>query len=485
MSRLIVHPGAPLRGQARVPGDKSISHRTLMLGALADGVSHVSGFLPGDDCLATLGCMRALGVEIEIGSEGFSRLGANAGATVEAATAEAVTTNVTIHGRGLRGLQTPAAPLDCVRSGTTMRLLAGILAGQDFDSVLSGDPQLLRRPMRRIVEPLRAMGADIGDNEGRAPLTIHGHDLHSSEHTLSVASAQVKSAILLAGLFADGPVVVRQPGPARNHTERMLKSQISESANQRIGELRITNHESRATQSPNHPTTQPPLVVDDLTVTLNPSAIDHLEPLNMTVPGDISSAAFLLVAALLVPDSEIMLAGVNTNWTRTGLLDVLAAMGAEIVLMNESEQGGEPVADLTVRTTSLMGTEIGGDTVVRMIDEFPILAVAATQARGTTVVRDAAELRVKETDRVAVVVEELRKLGARIEPLPDGFVIEGPIPLRGAVVDSHGDHRLGMALAVAGLVAEGETVIENAERIADSFPGFGDVLRSLGAKLVE
>ncbi|MBN2392909.1 MAG: 3-phosphoshikimate 1-carboxyvinyltransferase [Anaerolineae bacterium] len=477
MSQLVIQPGGALRGRARVPGDKSISHRALMLGALAEGDSHIAGFLPGGDCLATLDCIRALGVEIEVCSDGFSRSDANScatakaatakAATAKAATAKAATMNVTIHGRGLYGLQVSVAPLDCVRSGTTMRLLAGILAGQTFDSVLAGDPQLLRRPMRRITEPLRRIGADITDTEGHGPLVIRGKKLRGSEHQLTVASAQVKSAILLAGLFAEGVMVVHECGPARDHTERMLKSQIRE--------LRITNHESR--------TAQPPLATDGLTVTLDPTAIDYLETLNMTVPGDMSSAAFPLVAALLVADSEITLEGVGVNPTRTGLLDVLAAMGADIVLGNQHEQGGEPVADLTVRSASLMGTEIGGDTVVRMIDEFPILAVAATQAEGRTVVRDAAELRVKETDRVAVVVEELRKLGARIEPLPDGFVIEGPMPLRGAAVDSHGDHRLGMALAVAGLVAEDETIIENAGCIADSFPGFVGIIQELGGNI--
>jgi 3-phosphoshikimate 1-carboxyvinyltransferase len=473
MSQLIIQPGGALRGTARVPGDKSISHRALMLGALANGVSHVRGLLPGGDCLATLGCMRDLGVEIEVGSDGFSRSDANSRAT-----AEAVTTNVIIHGRGLRGLQEPVAPLNCVRSGTTMRLLAGILTGQNFDSILTGDPQLLRRPMRRIVEPLRAMGAEIADNEGRAPLTIHGCALHGSEHTLTVASAQVKSAILLAGLFAGGATVVHECGPARDHTERMLKSQIGKSENQRITnyELRITNSQS--------PISNPLFCVENV-ITLNPTLIDCLEPLNMTVPGDMSSAAFPLVAALLAADSEITLEGVGVNPTRTGLLDVLTAMGADIALENRHEQGGEPVADVAARSSALCGTEIGGDVVVRMIDEFPVLAVAATQARGATVVRDALELRVKETDRIATVVAELRKLGAQIEPLEDGFVVEGPTPLRGTVVDSHGDHRLGMALAVAGLVVEGETIIKNADCIADSFPGFGNVLRSLGATLVE
>ncbi len=465
MNTLIVRQSRGLGGQVSVPGDKSISHRALMLGALAEGVSRVRNFLPAGDCLATLGCLRALGIEIERHDE----------------------TTLTVHGRGLRGFQSPvmsyprkrvstpidsrlrgndgngrtALELNCVRSGTTMRLLAGILAGQSFDSVLIGDAQLLRRPMRRVVEPLRQMGAQIDDLDGRAPLHIRGTPLHGYDHTLKVASAQVKSALLLAGLYADGPTVVREPGPGRDHTERMLKAQIA-------------NHPT--TQPPNHPTTQHALVVDGLTVTLNPALIDHLEPLNITVPGDFSSAAFLLVAATLVSGSDVTVEGVGINPTRTGLLDVLRQMGAEIAVENECEQGGEPVADLTVRSANLTATTIQGDTVVRMIDEFPVLAVAATQAEGQTVVRDARELRVKETDRIATTVEELCKLGANIAPTDDGFIVNGPTPLRGTVVDSHGDHRLAMALAVAGLIAEGETVVENTECISDSFPGFEDVI---------
>ncbi|MBN2002212.1 MAG: 3-phosphoshikimate 1-carboxyvinyltransferase [Anaerolineae bacterium] len=479
MSELEVRPGGALRGTISVPGDKSISHRALMLGALANGASHVRGLLPGGDCLATLACMRALGVEIEVENESVSSI------------------DVTIHGRGLRGLQAPAAPLDCARSGTTMRLLAGILAGQAFDSVLTGDPQLLRRPMRRVVEPLRAMGADIQDTDGHAPLNIRGRALRGCKHTLAVASAQVKSALLLAGLFADGATLVQQPGPARDHTERMLGAQIANgrSAGEQVSGL--ANHESRIMnqESPvadpqsniQHPISsiQHPLLCEKGVITLDPALIDYLNPLDMAVPGDISSAAFPVVAAILVPGSEITLTGVNVNPTRTGLLEVLAEMGAEIGMDNVREQGGEPVADLVVRAASLVGTEIGGDTVVRMIDEFPILAVAATQAEGRTVVRDAAELRVKETDRVAVVVEELRKMGATIEAREDGFVVEGPTQLRGAVVSSHDDHRLGMALAVAGLIAQGETVIEHAERIADSFPGFVEGMTQLGGAMTE
>jgi len=429
MSQLTVQPAGPLHGHIRVPGDKSISHRALLLGALADGASRVSGFLPSGDCLATLACIRALGVHVE---------------THDA-------TTLMVHGRGLRGLQAPAAPLNCVRSGTTMRLLAGILAGQSFECALTGEPQLLRRPMRRITDPLRRMGAAIEATDGHAPLTIRGRQLRGYDHALPVASAQVKSALLLAGLYADGPTIVRQPGPARDHTERMLAAM------------------GAAIQAPG------------LDVTLAPSS--SLSPLELPIPGDISSASFPLVAAVLVSGSAVAVEGVGVNPTRTGLLEVLRAMGAEIALEGEREQGGEPVADVTVRASSLVGVEIGGDTVVRMIDEFPVLAIAATQARGTTLVRDAAELRVKETDRIATAAAELRALGARIEPLPDGFVVEGPTPLHGGVVESHGDHRLAMALAVAGLIAQGEVTIENAECVADSFPGFVGLMRSLGAKI--
>jgi 3-phosphoshikimate 1-carboxyvinyltransferase len=425
VSQLAVHPSASLRGRVHVPGDKSISHRALLLGGLADGASRVSDFLPSGDCLATLACLQALGVEIETHGD----------------------TTLTIHGRGLRGLRVPATSLDCVRSGTTMRLLAGILAGQSFESTLTGDAQLLRRPMRRIVEPLRRMGAEIEDTEGHAPLTICGRRLRGYDHTLAIASAQVKSALLLAGLYAYGPTTVCQPGPARDHTERMLAA---------MGAV---------------------IETAGLTVTLHPSP--YLSPLLLCIPGDISSAAFLLVAATLVPGSEVTIEGLGVNPTRTGLLDVLRAMGADIVLKDEREEGNEPVADVTACASDLRSVEIGGPTVVRMIDEFPVLAIAATQARGTTVVRDAAELRVKETDRIATVVAELGALGARIEPLPDGFMVEGPTPLCGGLVNSHGDHRLAMALAVAGLVAEGGVVIENAECVADSFPGFVEFIQGL------
>lgn len=429
MSQLTVSSGAALRGCVTVPGDKSISHRALLLGALAEGSSHITGFLPSADCRATLNCLRALGVRIQTHNA----------------------TTLTVHGRGPGGLEAPTAPLDCVRSGTTMRLLTGILAGQPFTSTLSGDKQLLRRPMGRVVEPLRRMGANIEDTAGHAPLTVYGQPLNGITHELSVASAQVKSAILLSGLTAEGSTSVHQPGPARDHTERMLAAMGVD------------------------------IQTSGLTVTLRPAS--RLAPLSLTIPGDASSAAFLLVAAALVPDSDVTVTGVGINPTRTGLLDVLRAMGTDISVCNQHSASGETVADVTTRTSGLRGVTIEGDTVVRMIDEFPILAVAATQAHGTTVVRDANELRVKETDRIDVVVQELGALGAHIEPREDGFVVEGPTPLHGAPAHSHGDHRLAMALAVAGLVTDGDVIIQDMDCVEDSFPGFVERMQAIGARV--
>lgn len=432
MVRLVVEGSGPLQGRVRVPGDKSISHRALLLGAIAEGEMRVENWLPAGDCQATLRCLRALGVEIE----------------------QHTPTTLTVHGRGLRGLRPPTEVLDCRGSGTTMRLLAGILAGHPFESVLDGHAGLRRRPMGRIIEPLRQMGARVeGRDGGYPPLRIHGGDLQGIDYALPVASAQVKSCLLLAGLYAVGPTTVREPGPARDHTERMLRAMGAD------------------------------LQVDGAAITLTPSP-RPLRPLHLRVPGDLSSAAFLLVAALLVPGSVVRIEGVGVNPTRTGLLDVLRAMGAEIALRNARERGGEPVADLHVEASSLHGTTVQGELVVRMIDEFPILAVAATQAEGRTVVHDARELRVKETDRIAAVTMELRKLGAHVEERPDGFVVEGPTPLRGAVVNSHGDHRLAMALAVAGLVAKGTTVVEGAEVMGDSFPGFVEMMRGMGGQRI-
>ena len=428
MDQLIVEKASSLHGRIRVPGDKSISHRTLLLGALAEGDSLVRGFLPSGDCLATLRCIEALGIPVE----------------------EQESHTLTIRGQGLRGLRRPDQPLNCVRSGTTMRLLAGILAGQSFASTLTGDGQLLRRPMGRIADPLRKMGAQISTRDGRGPLTIRGATLHGREHALPVASAQVKSAILLAGLYAEGRTVVHQPGPARDHTELMLAAMGAD------------------------------VRTSALTVSLTPRS-RGLSPLDLRVPGDFSSASFPLVAALLVANSEVTVERVGVNPTRTGLLDVLSLMGGEIAIDSEPRQGGEPMANVTGEASDLTGIQIGGSTVVRMIDEFPLLAVAATQAKGATVVRDAAELRVKETDRIACIASELSKMGAHIEPHSDGFIIVGPTPLEGTLVDSHGDHRIAMALAVAGLVASGETIIDGASCIPDSFPGFVERMKEIGA----
>lgn len=424
-----------------MPGDKSISHRTLLLGALAGGETHAEGWLPAEDCLATLRVLRALGVEITRPSP----------------------TSVRVHGVGLRGLREPADVLDCGGSGTTMRLLAGILAGQPFTSVLTGNPALRRRPMGRIATPLRAMGATVlsreMDGREKAPLTIRGAQLRAIDYELPVASAQVKSAILLAGLYADGETSVHEPGPARDHTERLLTAM---GATLQCEGRRIT--------------VRPPQVP------LRPLRGPGGEPYR--IPADISSAAFLLVAASLVRGSLVALPAVGVNQTRTGILEILKVMGADMTAANRAGDEIEPIADLTVKGTELEAAEIGGDVVVRAIDEFPVLAVAATQAAGRTTVRDAAELRVKESDRIAAVVAELRKLGGAIDETPDGFSVAGPVRLRGADVDSHMDHRLAMALAVAGLVADGPTTICNAEVIDDSFPGFVEMMRSLGAEMM-
>lgn len=473
MSQLIVQPSAPLRGRIAVAGDKSMSHRALLLGAIAEGTSRVESFLPASDCRVTVGVLRALGIEIE----------------------ELDATTLIVHGQGLRGLKEPGDVLDCCRSGTTMRLLAGMLAGQPFFSVLTADAQLRRRPMARVVEPLSQMGATVlGRDGGRLPpLAIRGGNLRGLDYVLPVASAQVKSAILLAGLYADGPTSLREPGPARDHTERMLVAMGAEIQERPAGGASATEAwvawgagDERARDQVKSSAGR--RGGRDLRIAPGP----RLRALDVKVPGDFSSAAFPVVAATLVSGSEITIEGVGLNPTRTGLLDALWAMGADIAVQNERLVSGEPVADLAIRASELRGVEIGGDLVVRMIDELPILAVAATQAHGETVVRDAAELRVKETDRIATTVEELRRLGARVEPRPDGFVVRGPTPLRapaGATqadraVDSHGDHRLAMALTVAGLVAEGDTRVLDVACIADSFPGFESALAQLGASIV-
>lgn len=421
-----------LRGTVEVPGDKSITHRALMLGALADGETEVRGCSRGEDCLATAGALAALGAEVE----GWDR------------------PLLRIRGRGLRGLSEPPDVLDARNSGTTIRLLSGILAGQRFFSVLTGDASLRRRPMGRVVEPLRRMGANIAGREGGRlpPLAIQGGPLRGAAIATTVASAQVKSAILLAGLLATGPTEVREPELSRDHTERML------------------------------PAFGVPVARDGCCVRLEPPS--RLRATAIQVPGDFSAAAFLIVAALITPGSEVCLRRVGVNPTRTGLLDVLRAMGADVSLANPADEGGEPVADLVVRSSSLRGVEVGGGLLPRLIDEVPALAVAACHAAGRTVIRDAAELRVKEVDRIAALAEELSRLGARVSEREDGLIIEGGAPLRGTACRSRGDHRMAMALAVAGLGARGSTEVGGAEAAAVSFPGFAEALGRLAPDAV-
>lgn len=428
MKRLKITPHHLLRGRLQPPGDKSISHRALLLAAIADGDSVITNFLPSRDCLATLACVRDLGVHIT---------------AYDHAT-------LTVHGQGLRGLRPSADPLDCVRSGTTMRLLVGLLSAQSFSSILTGEKQLLRRPMERVAKPLRQLGVRIETTGGRAPLRIQGGKVSGGELTLSVPSAQVKSALLLAGLYASSPLTVHQSAPTRDHTERMLAGMGAD------------------------------VSADGDRVSLTPPSF--LSPLSIGIPGDISAAAFPIVGAAIVPGSKVTLTGVGINPTRTGLIDVLQEMGARIDISHKLMEGNEPVGRITVSASALRGVSIGGGTAVRMIDELLLLAVAATQAEGKTEVCNAAELRVKETDRIATVVAELRKLGAQIEERPDGFIVEGPTVLSGGTVDSHGDHRLAMALAIAGLVAEEEVIVHDVRCIGDSFPDFITQMKSIGAR---
>jgi len=417
-----------LRGTLTMPGDKSIAHRAAMLAPFGQGSSQIRNWLPAGDTEATLAAMQAMGAQVE-------RHDAR---------------SLSIHGAPL---QAPQQPLNLKNAGTGIRLLAGLLAGQPFASTLDGSAQLRRRPMRRITEPLRRMGARIDAQQGRCPLHIQPAALQGIDYAMPIASGQVKSALLLAGLFAESPTTVSQPGPARDHSERMLRAQGAA--------IHISENGKR--------------------ITIEPGA--SLQPLDISIPGDLSSAAFPLVAALLTPESALTLRGVNLNPTRSGLLDVLAQMGADIDIQAQAEQAGEPVGDITLRSSQLRGCEVGGDTVVRMIDEFPVLMVAATQAIGTTTVRDAHELRVKETDRIAVMASELRKLGADVEEREDGFRVTGPQRLRGAVVHGHDDHRIAMSLTVAGLIAQGETVVQDAACAGDSYPGFAQALIRCGAEL--
>ncbi len=417
----------PLHGELTVPGDKSISHRSVMFGAISEGITEVTHFLKSADCLSTISCFRKMGITIEESEQ-----------------------TLLIHGRGLHGLTAPTEVLDTGNSGTTTRLISGILAGQAFESHLIGDASICKRPMGRIMKPLQAMGADITSDRGNdcAPLTIKGHPLRAIHYDSPVASAQVKSCVLLAGLYADDPVSVTEPALSRNHTELMLSS---------FG-ASVTSEGTTATILPD----------------------PHLVGQKVNVPGDISSAAYFICAALMVPGSEVLIRNVGINPTRDGILRVVRAMGADIEYQNVREQAGEKTADLLVRyTKDLHGTVIEGDLIPTLIDEIPVIAVLAATAEGETVIRDAQELRVKESDRLTIMVDSLGAMGCDIEGTPDGMVIRGGRPLKGTQIDSHLDHRIAMSFAVASLVAEGTTVIQNAECVNISYPEFYRDLASL------
>ena len=420
-----------LDGEVVPPGDKSISHRAAILNSLASGEAEIDNFAPGGDCLSTLRCLKALGVKI-------GRKGSQDSPTL------------LVSGTGRDGLREASNVLDARNSATTMRLLGGLLASQPFLSVITGDASLRNRPMGRLIEPLRLMGAEIWGRgqDSFAPLVIKGKRLRSIDFTLPVPSAQIKSAILLAGLFARGNTVIHQKTLSRDHTERMLRQMGAslESEGNSISLLPLTN----------------PLV-----------------PLNLRVPGDISSAAYFLVAAAIHPNARIVIRDCGINPTRTGIIDILLAMGARLKIDHERLEAGEPLADIVVESSELRGIEVGGDIIPRLIDEIPVLAVAGCVARGKTVIKDAGELRVKESDRIATVANELSRLGAKIEPLPDGMVIHGGTLLSGTEVDSHFDHRLAMSLAIAGLIARRETIIKHAQVAEVSYPAFWQTLRQI------
>ena len=415
-----------LKGTLTVPGDKSISHRAVMFGSLARGTTRISHFLEGADCLSTISCFRKMGIEIDRNKD-----------------------EILVHGRGLHGLTAPTEILDGGNSGTTTRLISGILAGQTFTSELDGDDSIRTRPMKRIMTPLASMGADITSrlDNGCAPLIIHGRPLHAAHYDSPVASAQVKSCVLLAGMYADGITSVTEPFLSRNHTEIMLNYFGAE----------ITS--------------------EGTTASIRPEPV--LEGRDIQVPGDISSAAYFIAAGLLTPGSEILLKNVGINPTRAGIIKVCMDMGADITLLNESTEG-EPTADLLIRTSSLKGTTIEGSIIPTLIDEIPMIAVMAAFAEGTTIIRDAQELKVKESDRIAVMVDNLRRMGADIEGTDDGMIIHGGRALHGAVIDSHLDHRIAMSFAVAGTICDGTVEILNGECVNISYPEFYQDLYRLG-----
>ncbi len=424
---LVLEKVNKLKGNISVPGDKSISHRSLILGSIAQGETRISNFLNSLDCLKTLECMRALGAEIELGKDN----------------------SVNIKGKGLYGLQEPKDILDVGNSGTTIRLLTGLLSGQDFYSVLYGDASIRKRPMKRVIEPLILMGADIwGRKDGQfAPLSVRGNKLNPLHYTLPVASAQVKTALLLAGLYITGGTIIKEPLPTRDHTEKMLEIMQAD--------LKISPSEIKVMGG------------------------KELRGTDIFIPGDISSAAYFIAAASILKDSQITIRQVGVNPTRTGIIEILKKMGTKIETLNYQIKSNEPQADLKIEYSKLKGVEIKKENVPFLIDELPLIAVVATQAQGKTVVSGARELRVKETDRIKAMVSELKKMGADIKEKEDGFIVNGPTGLQGAVCESYNDHRIAMSLAVAALLAEGKTIIKNSECIDISFPGFGKTLQKL------
>ncbi|GAM13838.1 3-phosphoshikimate 1-carboxyvinyltransferase [Mesobacillus selenatarsenatis] len=418
-----------LEGQVKVPGDKSISHRAVMFGSIANGITCIENFLPGEDCLSTISCFRQLGVDIvQNGSD------------------------VTVTGKGADGLNHPEDTLYVGNSGTTIRLMMGILSGLPFTSTLEGDDSIARRPMTRVTLPLGKMGASItGRNNGEfTPLTVEGQKLHGITYELPVASAQVKSAILLAGLQAEGDTIVIEPVKTRDHTERMI--------NQFGGKVERDGEVVKVTGG------------------------QMLKGTHINVPGDISSAAFFLVAAAIMPGSDIILRNVGLNPTRTGIIDVLSAMGADFIIEPYESEAAEPAGDIRIKHSKLKGTIVEGDLIPRLIDEIPVIALLATQAEGKTVIKDAGELKVKETNRIDTVVNELKKLGADIEATEDGMIIQGNQSLDGGTVSAHGDHRIGMMLSIAALLCKRDVRLEQSEAVAVSYPGFFDDLYSLVRK---
>jgi 3-phosphoshikimate 1-carboxyvinyltransferase len=431
MADYVAAPSPAIAGRLRVPGDKSISHRAVMFGAIASGTTHVTGFLEGEDCLSTMKAVARLGVSVHRPAPG----------------------EVRVEGVGLRGLRAPGSVLDMGNAGTAMRLFMGLMAAQPFDTELVGDASLMRRPMERVAKPLRTMGARIETQDGRPPVHIHGSAaLHGIHYDMPMASAQVKSAVLLAGLYAQGETTVVEPAVTRDHTERMLQS---------------FGVEVRARGG---------------TVTVRPPS--RLEATRIAVPGDFSSAAFFIVAACIGAHGPVVIEGVGVNPTRTGLLEMLALMGADLRLINHRSAGAEPVADIEIRPAQLRGARIPERLVPLAIDEFPAFFIAAACAEGETVVTGAEELRVKESDRIAVMARGLDAVGVRNEVLPDGLRIEGG-PIGGGIVDSHGDHRVAMSFAIASLRAEAPIEIRDVANVATSFPGFADLARSAGLKLHE